>query len=153
MKKLLVSIAVTTLLLSACSKPDQAKSAESSAETTAPVDTAHTAENSLDWHGKYRGTLPCADCSGIETAIQLNKNKTYEINETYLGKGQGKGQNFVEKGSFNFDNSNPSIIVLDQKADGRKYFVAENQLYALDSFGEKITGDFEEMYILKKDAS
>lgn len=153
MKKLLVSIAVTTLLLSACSKPDQAKSAESSAETTAPVDTAHTAENALDWHGKYIGTLPCADCNGIETTIQLNENKTYEISETYLGKGQGKGQNFVEKGSFNFDNSNPSIIVLDQKADGRKYFVAENQLYALDSFGEKITGDFEEMYILKKDAS
>ena len=149
MKKLIVAFAITSLALTACSKPENKSNTEQSAQNPDP---AHTAENSLDWHGKYTGTLPCADCNGIETAIQLNENKTYEINETYLGKGQGKGQNFVEKGSFNFDNSNSSIIVLDQKADGRKYFLAENQLYALDSFGEKITGDFEEMYILKKEA-
>ena len=94
MKKLILAFAITSLALTACSKPENKSNTEQTAQNPDP---AHTAENSLDWHGKYTGTLPCADCSGIETAIQLNKNKTYEINETYLGKAQGKGQNFVEK--------------------------------------------------------
>ncbi|MFC3902656.1 Uncharacterized lipoprotein NlpE involved in copper resistance [Acinetobacter marinus] len=162
MKKVLLSLTFASLLLSACSKPDSADQnteAQSTAQQTAQQSTpsgtnhpdpAHSAENSLDWNGTYEGTLPCADCNGIRTELTLNSNKTYRIAETYLGRGKGEGASYVTNGTFNFDNRNTSIIVLDKKADARQYFIAENKVYALDSFGEKITGDFESMYILSK---
>ena len=36
----------------------------------------HTAEISLDYYGTYKGTLPAADCPGINVTLTLNKNKT-----------------------------------------------------------------------------
>ncbi len=114
------------------------------------VDNAHTAENSLDWNGTYKGVLPCADCEGIETELELNLDKTYELKEVYLGKGDGKP--FESKGKFTFNNTNTSIIELDQSGDGRKYFVAEGYLKALDLEGKEITGELADKYELKKEA-
>lgn len=43
--------------------------------------------------GTYRGTLPCADCAGLETELTLNSpaedspEGDYVLVETYLGKG------------------------------------------------------------------
>ena len=96
-----------------------------------------------------KGVLPCADCEGIETELELNSDKTYEIKETYLGKGNGKP--FESKGSFQFDSKNPSVIELDQAGDGRKYFVAEGYLKALDLEGNEITGELADKYQLKKE--
>ena len=42
---------------------------------------AHNAKNSLDYIGTYKGILPCADCEGIETELELNSDKTYEIKD------------------------------------------------------------------------
>ena len=33
----------------------------------------------------YKGTLPCADCSGIETSLYLEKDGTWVINQRYQG--------------------------------------------------------------------
>jgi len=93
--------------------------------------------------------LPCADCEGIETELKLNLDKTYEIKETYLGKGDGKA--FESKGSFQFDSKNSSIIALDKAGDNRKYFVAEGHLKALDLEGNQITGALADKYQLKKE--
>ena len=93
--------------------------------------------------------LPCADCEGIETKLELNQDKTYELKETYLGKGDGKA--FETKGSFQFDSNNRSVIELDRAGDSRKYFVAEGYLKALDLEGNEITGALADKYQLKKD--
>lgn len=58
---------LTTLLISACAtvEPEPA--------------TTH--------YGTWKGTLPCADCAGIETKLMLYaKPKTYVLEETYQGK-------------------------------------------------------------------
>ncbi|MFX6794395.1 copper resistance protein NlpE N-terminal domain-containing protein, partial [Acinetobacter baumannii] len=94
MKKSLLAIALMSTLLVACNKHEN--KTETTSDTSTPVqtaqsnnneavDTAHTAENSLDWDGKYKGTLPCADCEGIKTELELKDDKTYELTETYLG--------------------------------------------------------------------
>ena len=156
MKKSIIAISLASLVLAACSKTENKKVEEQTPATTETVseatvaDTAHTAENAIDWNGTYKGILPCADCEGIKTELELNSDKTYEIKETYLGKGDGKP--FESKGSFQFDNKNSSIIELDKAGDSRKYFVAEGYLKALDLEGNEITGDLADKYQLKKEA-
>ncbi|UUM26000.1 copper resistance protein NlpE N-terminal domain-containing protein [Acinetobacter colistiniresistens] len=154
MKKSIIAISLASIFLVACNKAETPKtdeqtppamSTESSSEV---VDSAHTAENSLDWNGTYKGVLPCADCEGIETQLQLNLDKTYTLKETYLGKGDGKA--FESKGKFTFDSKNTSVIELDKAGDGRKYFVAEGYLKALDTEGKEITGELAEKYELQK---
>lgn len=155
MKKSLITISLVSIFLVACNKAETPKAEEqSSPATTAEVasevvDSAHTAENSLDWNGTYKGALPCADCEGIRTELELNLDKTYELKETYLGKGDGKA--FESKGKFTFDSKNGSIIELDKTGDNRKYFVAEGYLKALDTEGKEITGELAEKYELKKE--
>lgn len=154
MKKSIIAISLASLVLVACSKTENKKVQEQTPATTEAVseatvaDNAHTAENALDWNGTYKGILPCADCEGIKTELELNSDKTYEIKETYLGKGDGKP--FESKGSFQFDSKNSSIIELDKAGDSRKYFVAEGYLKALDMDGKEITDDLADKYQLKK---
>ncbi|EOR08781.1 copper resistance protein NlpE [Acinetobacter genomosp. 15BJ] len=156
MKKSIIAISLASIFLVACNKAETPKTDEqtppatSTESSTEVVDSAHTAENSLDWNGTYKGALPCADCEGIETELELNQDKTFELKETYLGKGDGKA--FESKGSFKFDSQNTSIIELDKAGDGRKYFVAEGYLKALDMEGKEITGELAEKYELKKEA-
>ncbi|NNP76849.1 copper resistance protein NlpE [Acinetobacter sp. Ac_3412] len=157
MKKSLIAISLASIFLVACNKAETPKTDEQTppaptteASSEVIADSAHTAENSLDWNGTYTGVLPCADCEGIKTELKLNLDKTYEIKETYLGKGDGKA--FESKGSFAFDSKNTSIIELDKAGDNRKYFVAEGYLKALDIEGKEITGELADKYELKKEA-
>lgn len=136
MKKTFLMLALSSAALAACSKPETPNSAAPAAasaaahpasEASAPASTlpaGDTAETSLDWAGKYKGVLPCADCEGIEMELELKSDKTYELTEEYLGK--GKGNEFKTKGAFSFDTKNPSVITLDQAADKRKFFIGEN---------------------------
>lgn len=135
MKKTFLMLALSSAALAACSKPETPNSAAPAAsaaaqpasEASAPASTlpaGDTAETSLDWAGKYKGVLPCADCEGIEMELELKSDKTYELTEEYLGK--GKGNKFKTKGAFSFDAKNPSVITLDQAADKRKFFIGEN---------------------------
>lgn len=135
MKKTFLMLALSSAALAACSKPETPNSAAPTAsaaaqpasEASAPGSTlpaGDTAETSLDWAGKYKGVLPCADCEGIEMELELKSDKTYELTEEYLGK--GKGNEFKTKGAFSFDAKNPSVITLDQAADKRKLFIGEN---------------------------
>ena len=162
MKKSILVLSLASLLLVACNKVDNKKveeqtptttteaTATDAATTESTIDHAHTAENSLDWNGTYKGVLPCADCEGLETEIKLNLDKSYQLKETYLGKGNEKA--FISKGTFHFDPNpnNSSVIQLDGRDDKRKYFVAEGYLKALDTEGHEITGELANQYELRK---
>ena len=166
MKKTLLAISLSSLALIACSKSNQSAPA-ATAETPASeivsseaiaisqtteisenIATGDNAQTSLDWDGQYKAILPCADCEGIETIITLAPDQGYVISEKYLGT-KDANKPIVSQGKFNFDKQG-QIITLDKAGDARKYFVAENQLFALDIDGNKITGPSAELYVLKK---
>lgn len=124
-----------------------AEATESVAEQDTYVDTDHNAQNALDWNGTYQGTLPCADCEGIEVTLTLNTDGTYALTEKYLGKENGE---FSSNGNFNWNAAGNTISVPSDDGAFAKYFVAENQLFRLDQQGQRITGDLAEKYILSK---
>lgn len=145
MKNTLLILCVSSLIFTACSKP-QTNTHESNTApdqpmtqttTTAPPSSTmvittggDTAETALDWAGEYKGVFPCADCEGIETELELKADKTYELTQEYLGK--GKANEFKVKGTFRFDAEHPSIITLDSAGENRKFFVGENFVEARD---------------------
>lgn len=176
MKKTLLILSLSSLALTACSKPNQTPTnAETASQATAlaasqtpatetsasqattsevivtQVDSTQppvegNAQTSLDWNGTYKGVLPCANCDGIETKLTLNEDKTYVISELYQGKGDTKP--FESKGKFSFDKTG-NIVTLDA-TDKRQYFVSENRIIALDQEGKIIQGNLAKNYELQK---
>lgn len=144
MKKVLLLTAMSAVLFSCTNNANRTN--EPVRDQTEVVDK-HTAKNSLDYKGTYKGVLPCADCDSTVVSLKIEDGK-YE--RTSISYKNGKETKIEEKGNFVW-NDKEDVIILDGVKDSpNKYFVSENQMTQLDMSGEKITGDLKDMYILKK---
>jgi uncharacterized lipoprotein NlpE involved in copper resistance len=108
----------------------------------------HNSMNALDWNGIYKGTLPCADCEGIETILTLNPDLTYILFTNYLGRNDALEEE--KKGDFSWDEHGSEITLTNVTSGPNKYKVGENRLWHLDANGDMITGDSADHYILTK---
>ena len=108
--------------------------------------TADNSMTSIDWAGIYQGVLPCADCEGIKTQIVLNKDLSYALETSYIGKNE---KVFKTQGTFKWDE-NGSKITLDNE-NKQIYQVGENRIFHLDKDGNRITGDLADKYIMEKE--
>jgi uncharacterized lipoprotein NlpE involved in copper resistance/heat shock protein HslJ len=108
----------------------------------------HNSMISVDWAGTYEGILPCADCEGIKTALILNKDLTYELFTLYLGK---SNETFQSSGTFIWDDKGTNITLINENSEwNQQYKVGENKLFHLDKDGNRIDGNFADMYKLSK---
>jgi uncharacterized lipoprotein NlpE involved in copper resistance len=137
-----VSIASLVLSLGACGSKNDSKNQEA----TVVTDAAHNSQNSLNWDGVYTGTIPCADCEGIQVQITLNLDETYQMTYHYIAKDEAT---YDYTGTFKW-NDDGSIITLDNSEVPRFYKVGENKLTQLDMEGNEITGGLADNYILTK---
>lgn len=73
----------------------------------------------------YAGTLPCADCSGIETTVVLHPDGSYRLRERYLGE---EAPNvFVSVGRWNYRaDSVPRVTLF--AAGGDRHFALRDAL-------------------------
>lgn len=124
----------------------QATAAEVSPVSHA-VDDGHNSRISVDWNGIYQGTIPCADCEGIQTRLTLMEDGAFERQTTYLGK-DGKTQ--FEKGMFNWNDAGSAITLNFEDGGTQQYQVGENMLFHLDREGNRVTGDLADNYRLMK---
>jgi copper homeostasis protein (lipoprotein) len=116
-------------------------------KTTEALPVGDNSMVSLDWNGTYTGTLPCADCEGIETRLTLNLDKTFILKTKYLGQ----RDSFQEKtGIFTWNTAGNTIILQGISNAPYQYLVGENVLFQLDMSGKKITGNLADKYQLKK---
>jgi uncharacterized lipoprotein NlpE involved in copper resistance len=152
MRRLTLFFCVTLLFL-ACEE-QSSKSKVIVSDTTVEIDSSEmlgmadgaTAQNSLDVAGVYKGILPCADCEGMETTIELKKDSTYSRIIQYLGK---KENRFTASGKWIWINGS-TISLGSIKEEPNQYFVAEGKLIQLDMAGNRITGELAATYELKK---
>lgn len=91
----------------------------------------------------YRGVLPCADCSGIETTLFLEKDGTWVMNERYQG---GKADSaFASYGRW---ARTADRLVLTGVDGEKRYFRPKgDDLEMLDREGHPIESNFD--YTLK----
>lgn len=93
--------------------------------------------------GVYQGILPCANCDGIENKLILNNDLTFQLETTYLGKGDEKP--FVKKGNYKIENQQLELLV----KSGFKYQINDNYLELLDISGNKIESELNYKLIKK----
>lgn len=138
MRKIILITAIVSIAIFACKT-----------QKDAAVDAVHTSQNSLDWAGTYRDTLPCADCEGILIEIVLKSEHTYELGTRYLGEGK---EVFRSNGKFTWEKDGNTIVLagVDPAKESNKYAVGENKLFKLDMDGKKITGALADKYVLNK---
>jgi uncharacterized lipoprotein NlpE involved in copper resistance len=97
--------------------------------------------------GTYSGTIPCADCEGIETTLTLNDDKTFSITRKYLGKGDDKP--FVSNGRWDWMSDN-AIKLNEPGGAPTLIYVMEGKALMLDRSGNRVTGDLADKYYLFK---
>jgi heat shock protein HslJ len=145
MKKELFVCGITALMIGMVSCKSQKKETKETEVTIAAVDDSQ--RMSEDWPGAYSGILPCADCSGIYTRLELSGDDTYMLKQVYLGKGDKDG--FDSSGKFEW-NEDGNRITLGEGEDKTAYLVGRNSLTMLDKEGNEIAGELDDYYILAK---
>ncbi len=96
----------------------------------------------------YAGTLPCADCEGIETTITLHTDHTFEQQSVYKTNRPGEKE-FADSGTWM--NHDGGIIHLKNKSSaGTMYIKTDSTLVQLDGDGKRIEGPVADKFILKK---
>ena len=109
--------------------------------------TMASCSQSQKYAGSYAGTLPCADCEGIQINLTLKADNTYDKTVVYLGKGNGDGINTT--GTYSVDKQ--GVITLDGVSnESGKYKIGKNSITQLDMNGEPVTGPLSERYVLHK---
>lgn len=115
--KTLLGLACASLLLAGCA-------------TQAPAPEV----NMLAQKNTFKGTLPCADCSGIENTLVLYRNNKglptrYELTEKYLGGKQAltvieRGDWVIQPDSLKQADGLDEVFVLSPKdANSRRLFL------------------------------
>jgi copper homeostasis protein (lipoprotein) len=88
----------------------------------------------------YAGTLPCTDCSGIETTIVLHPDGSYRVRELYVGKDAPNV--FVSVGRWGYRADSVPRVTLFAMANDRHFALVDAlTLTALNTDGTPISGD------------
>ncbi len=166
--RLLVAAVAASLALTACKPQAPAPAAtespgatvalESAADAAVnaaptPATTATPAEATAltvtTLAGSYSGTLPCADCSGIDTHIVFAADGTYQQTDTYQGKKDGQ---FSSHGTWTLSDDGKTVQLVESGADGAKLaygVTGSTQITALDRDGKPVQSELN--YSLTRD--
>lgn len=145
MKKSLLTIALLSSVLTVACTQQEPKKAEPAKQETAtapaqPATPATPAETATApaYVGTYNGALPCADCSGIDTTVELKADGTYVLTEKYTHKDQEKVD--VKQGKATFDATTSTITLETNDPLTTAKFVVEGDVISkLDADGKKAT--------------
>ena len=145
MKNKILILAAGLALVSCGGNAQRKTAAADTQKAAAAAPDMHTAETSLDYQGTYRGTLPAADCPGIEVTLRLKPGGAYEQHLKYIGR----DTEFDETGGYTVREN---LLTLTP-ADGEQpefYKVEENRLRRLDAEKQPVTGALADNYVLQK---
>lgn len=138
------------LLLASCGNPETASEkptvvdsviAKADTVAAAPVVTSTT----------YAGTLPCADCAGIQTELTLRSDNSWAMHIIYdkrPAKGPGSNE-FNEAGEWMLHGAD-TVHLMGRKDAPSMYIRTDSSLIQLDMRGKRIEGKLASKYVLKK---
>lgn len=147
---LAIAIAFATLSIAGCKREAEAPApvAATPAESTASAVISEVDHNSpasaaagfdvKAFAGTYGGTLPCADCSGIDTSIAFDPEGGYSMSEVYQ---DGSASSFVTKGTWVVREDGKTVLLdPEDKEERDRWFqvVSKDELRALDTQGNPI---------------
>jgi hypothetical protein len=96
--------------------------------------------------GAYSGTLPCADCEGMDYRIQLGEDGRFVSTTMYLGQSDVP---FRAEGEYSLDDQ--GRILLNPGMDDLQYLQLDSEgLWWLDREGKRIEGSLAGHYRLTR---
>ncbi|PVW14584.1 copper resistance protein NlpE N-terminal domain-containing protein [Marixanthomonas spongiae] len=97
-------------------------------------------------NGTYYGTLPCADCPGINYAITFENDSTYSETQFYQDRNVDP---LKHSGNFTVSENGTIILTDKEETEGIRQFTLQNDtLQILDVSGKPVMGDLSDMYLL-----
>ena len=148
---LAIAIALSALSLAACKRDAEAPPAVAAAAPAEAIESAVISEvdhnspasaapgfDAKAFAGTYGGTLPCADCPGIDTSIAFTPEGGYSMSETYQDR---DSSSFVTKGTWTVREDGKTVLLdpEDKEEHDRWYeIVSTAELRALDREGKAI---------------
>ncbi|MEP6683466.1 MAG: copper resistance protein NlpE [Parafilimonas sp.] len=139
--KILSSILIMFFIVSCDSNPSPIAANDSAYKTEVPRTPVIDAEN-------YVGTLPCADCEGIDVTLQLKNDSSYIMNSVYKGSRVDSSNNhIVDNGTWSM---NGDTLILLTENNSIKYIKSGSTLTQLDGNGKIITGPLADDFVLHK---
>ena len=154
--RILLAIALSCLAIAACKRDAEtppATDAMPAVAEAAPAEPASAMISEVDrnspasaapdfdakaFAGTYGGTLPCADCPGIDTSIVFTPEGGYTLSEVYQDRDSGS---LVDKGTWTVREDGKTLLLdpEDKAAQDRWYeVVSPSELRALDKDGKAI---------------
>jgi heat shock protein HslJ len=91
--------------------------------------------------------LPCADCEGIETTLELGQDQRYVLRKRYLGRSEDV---LEQSGAFSWDRAGGTITLAGVVGEPSRYRVGESTLARLDAAGQPVEGPAAERSLLRK---
>jgi uncharacterized lipoprotein NlpE involved in copper resistance len=95
--------------------------------------------------GIYKGVVPCDDCEGIETMLEVKTGLTYTLSRKYIGKGEP----VIQSGTYT-DLSGGKIRLEGLKGETALYLLQPGKAYQLDPQGRIRKGKMAKKYVLRK---
>jgi uncharacterized lipoprotein NlpE involved in copper resistance len=112
------------------------------------IPTADNSRTSIDWAGTYEGTLPCADCPGIYTSVQLTQQDSFMLRTKYTDKLDSV---LEYKGTVTWSDDESAVQLIGDEHTILMWFkVGENKLMLLDQMGNEIESGWPESLLLHK---
>jgi copper homeostasis protein (lipoprotein) len=93
---------------------------------------------SHQFDGLFSDTIPCADCAGIITSLNLEADSTFILEQEYVGLREGD-RVFYQLGKWSLVDS---LLRLNEITEGPRQFkiINTNELKMLDNEGVMVTG-------------
>lgn len=151
-RKLLLAVMASTFAIAAC-KPQAPAEPATPATDTAPVAATEPAPVAAEsarassaadvpfdvkgFAGTFSGTLPCADCPGIDTTVTLKPDGTYAVHEVY----QGKPGSFDGNGTWTAEENGQRVrLDPNSKSEQDRVFAVKSsdEIESLDTEGKPI---------------
>ncbi len=135
MKKLIFPALVAGIFAVSCTKKEAKKEEGTVVDSTKVEKTVVTTTEKPVLSGTFEGTIPCADCPGIETKLTLNDaDKTYTLDSKYLEKENGA---FSDKGSFEVSEDGTFITLKEEgNPTPQIYHITTDAAYLVTKVGD-----------------
>jgi uncharacterized lipoprotein NlpE involved in copper resistance len=151
-----IALAVT-LALAACKPQPEADTAVAppapeplATPMPEPVDPEASGLDTKAFAGTFSGTLPCADCPGIDTTIRFTSDGAFTLEETYQDRQDGTG-GFDGTWTSEADGRHVRLDPDSKSEDDRLYEVVSiDEIRMLDTRGEAIESELD--YSLRRSA-
>lgn len=117
-----------------------------------PLRTTESSQlnDTQEWVGQYKGTLPCEDCDGIATTLTLKEDGSFQHVAYYRGKNEPA---VVSRGTISWDDSG-SQLLLNLKDQNTQNFAFDSvELRLLDETGQTISTPEGQAVTLQKNRS